>query len=93
MSLKTQNAYEHDKLMHFFVGENCPPFISASQTTYNEYKKSLDEINALITYFQDIGVPEEVAYLRRMLMRTKMQMREIKQIIEAEIDSEEDTYS
>ena len=93
MSLKTQNAYEHDKLMHFFVGENCPPFISASQTTYNEYKKSLDEINALITYFQDIGVPEEVAYLRRVKMRIKMQMREIKKNIEAKTGEEENRYS
>lgn len=74
MSQKTVNAYERDKMLVAFVCENCP----SPDATYDEYKKSLNEINAMISYSQDMDWPEEVAFWRRFLMRTKMQMRELK---------------
>jgi len=74
MSQKTVNAYERDKIMLEFVGESCPEY----DASYEDYRQSLDEINAMIAYSQDMNLPEEVAFWRRLLMRTKMQMRELK---------------
>jgi len=74
MSEKTNQAYRRDMVMLEFVGENCPVY----ETSYEDYKHSLDEINAMIAYSQDMNWPEEVAFWRRLLMRTKMQMRELK---------------
>lgn len=92
MSIKTHAAYQHDKFMYSFVGENCPSFFQDG-ITYEEYKDSLDEINVFIKHFQFLGNLEEVAYLRRVKMRIKMQMREIKKNIEAKTGEEENRYS
>lgn len=93
MSTKTHAAYKHAKFMYALVGESCPPFIKISETAYDEYRKSLDEIENLICHFQALGVQEEVANLRRMKMFVKMQMREIKHIIGARTLVKEDSYS
>ena len=92
MSAKTHAAYQHDKMMYCLVGENCPSFFPAD-STYEEYKETLDEISILIEHFQFLEDVEEVAYLRRVKMRIKMQMREMKQNIEAKTTVEEYTYS
>lgn len=84
MSKKTKNAYLHDKLLFNFVGENCPDmFLSQDyndlKEEYENFRNSLDEINMMILYAQEIGDSKEVAQWRRMLMRNKMMMREIKE--------------
>lgn len=83
MSKKTHAAYEHDKLMLALVGECCPSdgvpnSVADMEKEYEEYRESLDEINVMIQYSQDIGDMEEVASWRRFLMRQKMAMRELK---------------
>lgn len=81
---KTQQAYEWDKLMYSFVGEDCPAYVAEDgsenlQQVYSDYRESLCEINAMIEHCIVIGDVDEVASWRRFLMRTKMEMREIKQ--------------
>jgi len=95
MSKKTKTAYEGQKLMYAFVGESCPDVdVSNPQEQYEDYKKSLDEINAMICHFKDIRNDEEVAYFRRMAMHVKMCMRELKEkIIEANNMTKEIAYS
>ena len=98
MSAKTKNAYMRDQIMFAFVGENCPDInVSADLIQqYNDYKESLDEINAMIQYAQDINDTNEVAAWRRMLMHNKMVMRELKEQIKmmnANNTSKEIVYS
>ena len=80
---KSKRAYEGHKTMCAFVGESCGPEITGTttkelETEYNQYREGLYEIDALIQHMEDIGNDEEVSFLRRMEMQTKMIMREIK---------------
>lgn len=78
---KSKMAYERDKLMLALVGETCPAQatdVADYEQEYEEYKHSLDEINAMISHFLAIGDAAEVASWRRMLMHNKMVMRELK---------------
>lgn len=87
-----KKAHERDKVMFMFVGENCPECddnndISELKEKYDAYRDSLNEINAMIQHFQDLGNADEVASWRRMLMREKMTMREIKSKINFIMDA------
>ena len=82
--------------MFAFVGENCP--VSEENVSlekeYEKYCESLDEINAMISHFKELENADEVAYWRRFLMRTKMQMREIKaKMMDANTMAKEIVYS
>lgn len=96
MSKKTKNAYERDKILLAFVGENCPSAepVTDLEKEYEDWKQSLDEINNMILYCSDIGDTEEVAYWRKLLMHNKMVMREMKEkMMEARIQKKEIVYS
>lgn len=63
---KTQAAYEKDKIIYVFIGECCGPEIlsydvNVLEQEYEEYKESLDEINCMILYNQDLGNTEEIS--------------------------------
>lgn len=93
MSQKTKDAYARDKAILALVGENCPAdnVFTSLKEEYDAYKESLDEINCMIQYSQDMNDAEEVAYWRRFLMRTKMEMREIKERFENMMDANNTT--
>lgn len=102
MSQKTKNAYERDKIMLAFVSENCSETtkvsnLQESKEEYEAYRDSLSEIDCMIQYMQDLELPNEVAEWRRMMMRSKMAMREIKARINTLMDAnnaeKEITYS
>lgn len=93
MGQKTKNAFERDKIMMAFVGENCPDNgnYASLDEEYEAYRDSLDEINSMIQYSQDINDADEVAFWRRLLMRTKMEMRELKEKMKNMMDANNTT--
>lgn len=99
MANKSHAAYAADQILYSFVGECAGAEISGTtlselETEYLEYKESLDEINSMIFYFQDMGDSGEVACWRKMLMHHKMVMRDIKKrMMDAKKIQKETVYS
>ena len=75
----SEMAFHNDNMMAEFVG--CLPFNYSSEedeAQMQSLNESILEIEAMIDHFITLNNPEEVSYFRKMLQRTKVQKRQIK---------------